>query len=310
MPKFSVAESAQINDSPQNVFDVVADFGTWTTWSPWLCAEPDAQVDVSENSNSLGSLYQWKGEVVGQGEIEHVALDPGKRIDEALRFIKPWNSKADVSFDFEPSGGGTKVTWKMNSSLPWFMFWMKKMMVNVIGMDYERGLSMLKQHIETGKVLSETQVQGVQTIRPITMLGVRSKASLKEIGASMENAISDTVAKLRQNGVAADGLKMAAYHDMDMSARVLDYTAGVIVEDESATAEGLSRCHFPSSKALSVRHIGCYTNLGNAWSTGIQHTRYRKLKQNRKVATYEIYRNNPGDTDPADLITDLYFPLK
>ena len=47
MPRFHVQRSIQINASPEEVFNTVADFGTWTKWSPWLCSEPDAKVTVT-----------------------------------------------------------------------------------------------------------------------------------------------------------------------------------------------------------------------------------------------------------------------
>ena len=68
MPKFHVQRSIEIDAPPQQVFDTVADFGSWTAWSPWLCAEPTADVTVTDNPNSVGSIYAWKGEVVGQNQ--------------------------------------------------------------------------------------------------------------------------------------------------------------------------------------------------------------------------------------------------
>ena len=66
----------------------MSDFGTWTSWSPWLCAEPDAKVTVTQDSSSVGSIYAWEGEVVGIGEIEHRHLEPGRLIEEEIRFVK------------------------------------------------------------------------------------------------------------------------------------------------------------------------------------------------------------------------------
>lgn len=310
MPKFTVVTHSQIEAPPERVFEVVADFGTWTTWSPWLCSEPDAKVTVSDNPNSIGSVYEWDGNVIGAGEIEHKELVPGRRIVEELRFTRPWTSQSDVSFDFEPQDGGTKITWTMNGSLPWFMFWMKKMMVNMIGMDYERGLKMLKEHIETGQVTSQTTVHGVKPIGPLRMIGIRKKAKLQEIGNSMSEAIAETERRLGANNVLHEGQTMAVYHCMDMATRTLDYTAGVIVNDSQTDVEGLSSWSLPETQALAVEHVGCYSHLGNAWSAAHAHLRHRKLKQNSKAGTFEIYRNTPEDTPPAELITDIYLPVK
>ena len=162
MSRYHVQRSIHINASPDKVFEVVSDYGTWTTWSPWLCAEPEAKVTVSEDSSSLGSIYAWKGELVGQGEIEHQRLEPGQLIEDEIRFLAPFKSVSNVSFELAPAGEATKVTWHMRGKLPWFLFWMKGQMEIFIGMDYDRGLKMLKESIETGQVLSNTNVHGVQ----------------------------------------------------------------------------------------------------------------------------------------------------
>jgi hypothetical protein len=99
MPRYHVHRSIQINCTPEKVFAAVADFGTWTTWSPWLCAEPSAQVEVSKNSSSVGSTYSWKGDIVGEGELEHRQLHPNRLIEDEIRFVKPFKSQSQVSLN-------------------------------------------------------------------------------------------------------------------------------------------------------------------------------------------------------------------
>jgi len=48
----------------------------------------------------------------------------------------------------------TRVTWSMQSSLPFFLFFMRKSFENFVGMDYDRGLRMLKEQLESGKISS------------------------------------------------------------------------------------------------------------------------------------------------------------
>ena len=115
MPKYHVHRSTRIDAAPEKVFETVADFSTWTTWSPWLCTEPDAEVEVTDDSSSVGSVYSWSGEVVGAGEVEHLVLEPGRLIEDEIRFVKPFRSTSKVSFDFEAADGGTNITWHMNT---------------------------------------------------------------------------------------------------------------------------------------------------------------------------------------------------
>lgn len=309
MPKVFVEESIQIAATPEQVFEFASDFNTWSEWSPWLCSEPDAKVTVSSDGKSVGSVNAWNGDVVGQGEMEHKKLDPGKRIESDLRFIKPWKSQADVFFNFQPTAGGTKVSWAMDTQLPWFMFWMKGMMENFIGMDYARGLKMMKEKIETGSVLSKCEVKGREQVGPIHMLGVRKTSKMADIGEAMDAAITKTIEKLGASGTPADGTKMAAYHKFDPKARTLEFTAGVMTP-EPTEVNGLESWSAPQTDAFAVRHVGSYCNLGNGWSTANSYVRHKKLKQAKKMATFEIYRNDPSDTAPGELVTDIYLPLR
>ncbi len=308
MPRYHVARSTQINASPENVFETVADYSKWTTWSPWLCAEPDAKVTVTDDASSVGSVYAWEGEIVGQGEIEHVKLQPGRLIEDEIRFVKPFRSKSQVSFELEPAGEGTKITWQMNGSLPWFMFWMRSMMEAMIGMDYERGLKMLKEWIETGRILSKTTIRGVQSVGPLRMAGIRKSCAMKDIGPSMEAAFAEGKQKLNAHNVPINGV-MSVYHNVCLKTQRFDYTSGFVIPESATVPADLSSWSIPESKALAVEHIGSYDHLGNAWSAAYQFARYKKLKQS-KAGAFEIYNNDPQDTPPAELRTEIYLPLK
>lgn len=310
MPSFHVQRSVTVNDTPENVFNKVRDFSTWTTWSPWLCAEPDADVTVSVDSSSVGSTYAWKGEVVGQGEVEHLRLESGRLIEEEIRFVKPFKSKSSVFFEFEAVEGGTTVTWRMKGSMPWFLFWMIPQMEIFIGMDYERGLKMLKEWIETGAILSQTKIQGIETVGPLTLAGVRRKCGLKEVAASMEASFAEVTEKFCQYDLPTGGAGASVYHHFDMKAQTFDYTSGFIVPESTEIAgSGLSCWSVPAVRALRVDHTGSYDHVGNGWSAAYQYARYRKLKQS-KAGTFEIYRNDPSETDTAELLTEIYLPLK
>lgn len=310
MPRYHVQRSIHINASTDRVFDVVADFGTWTTWSPWLCADKNAQVNVSEDASSVGAVYSWKGEIVGQGEIEHWQLQPGRLIEDEIRFVKPFRSQSQVSFEFESAGEGTKITWHMNGALPWFLFWMRSQMEVFIGMDYERGLKMLKEWIETGQILSKMEIRGVESIGPLQMAGIRKTCSIGDAGPSMEAALCEVSRKLTQHGVTDVGEVMSVYHKLDFKAKTFDFTSGLTVPASTdAAAKGLSSWSIPEMKALAVEHIGSYDNLGNPWSAAMQFARYKKLKLS-KVGGFEIYRNDPQVTAPADLRTDIFLPLR
>ena len=309
MPDFHVDRSIVINAPVEEVFDSVADFSQWTRWSPWLCADKAAEVTVSDEPSSVGAIYKWVGELVGEGEMEHQKLQRPTRIDNEIRIAKPFKSRSQVVFEFVPQGDATKITWHMNGKLPWVMFWMKSMMETIIGMDYTRGLKMLKEWIETGTVNSDTEIKGLESITAWDVIGLRASCVMDDISSSMEQAIATVQAKLGESGIGTDGEMISVYHSLDMKQQLFDYTVGYTVDASTIAPEPLSKIHLPAGQSLVIRHTGSYQNLGNAWSAGYQYTRNKKIKVAKRPA-HEIYRNDPGETPAAELITDIYLPIK
>ena len=310
MPKFEVQRSVHINASPEKVYEAVVDYGTWTIWSPWLCAEPDAKVTVTGEPSSVGAIYAWDGEIVGAGELEHQKLEPHRLIEDEIRFTKPFKSRSKVFFEIVPVGDQTEITWHMQGALPWFLFWMIPMMKTFIGMDYDRGLKMLKEWIETGEILSKTTIRGVEPVEGFQMIGLRKSCTLSEIGPSMKATFAEVVEKLEQNQIPVDGACLSVYHKVDFKAGTFDYTSGFVVPvSVTEIPVGLSTWSTPQVQALAVEHIGSYEHLGNAWSAANQYARYKKLKQS-KHGTFEIYRNDPRETPQAELRTEIFLPLK
>ena len=182
MPKFAVSKSVTIDAPVDKVFATVRDFKHWPTWSPWLIADPGCDVQFEGD----GSGYSWEGAVCGAGKMAIVKEDAPSRIDYDLNFLKPWKSQADVSFKFADKGGSTEVSWTMDSSLPFFMFFFKTMMECFIGMYYQCRLSMLKDFVETGSVPSKLEFPGRSNVSGFSYVGVRTECALTDVGSAME----------------------------------------------------------------------------------------------------------------------------
>ncbi len=310
MPSYHVARSIEIAATPQKVFEVVADFGSWTTWSPWLLAEPDAKVTVSAPANQIGAKYAWEGQVTGQGELVHRQLIPGQLVDDELRFIKPFKTTCSTSFELQPSGSGTRLTWNMQGQMPWFMFWMIPMMKTFIGMDYRRGLVMLKDWIETGAIPSRIEVRGSQPVGPLRVAGITGSAPVDAVGSQMEATFRTAREAFERAGIEP-GLPVSVYTRFRVKEGVFEYLSGFeLPPGQRLPAESkLSLWELPPLQAFQVQHTGSYRHLGNGWSAANQLVRHRKLKQ-RSCGTFEIYRNEPGEVPEAELVTDIYLPLK
>lgn len=311
MPAYHVEKSIIIDADPTTVFNTIADYSRWTIWSPWLIAEPTAKVVVSADPSSVGSTYAWVGAVTGEGKLTHKVLEPGKRIEDELCFIKPFKSLCTSAFFLTPAGAGTKVSWHMDGSMPWFLFWMIPMLKTFIGMDYSRGLRMLKDLIETGTIPTKVEVQGKQPVPRFKMIGIKSACSVESVGASMDEAFKKAQREFEQFRLPTDGKMISVYTKFRVKEGVFEYISGFIVPESTQVPaqSSLKEWTMIAANAFKVTHIGPYHHLGNGWSVANQLVRFRKMKQHR-CGTYEIYVTTPPDTEERALVTEIYLPLK
>ena len=116
MPKMHIAKSIVVDAPAEKVFNVISNFNEWQPWSPWLITEPEAKVTVSDDAKS----YEWQGKRTGEGNMQVLNEEANKSLDIDLNFLKPWKSQTDVRFELEQDGDSTKVTWLMDSGIPFF----------------------------------------------------------------------------------------------------------------------------------------------------------------------------------------------
>lgn len=301
MPKFHIERSIEISASSATVRDVIQDYGQWEIWSPWLIMEPDAKLEFQGSAATIGHSYEWTGDMVGAGRMELSAME-GDTDKMDLTFLKPFKSTAKVAFQtIALSDTQTRVTWHMDSGLPFFMFFMVNTMKAMIGMDYERGLKMLKEYIETDQVSSSIDIAGVVDVPETHYIGASADSNLADISTSMETTFVK-VAELAKGKTIAN-LAGSIYHSMDIKSQHCKYTAFLPVAESDATGS------IGSCRALKVTHTGSYQHLGNAWSTANTYQRHNKLKKNKQIAPFELYLNDPATTPAKDLQTEIFLPV-
>lgn len=306
MPKLTVNKSITIKAPREKVFDVISNFTTWTSWSPWLIAEPDAKVTIAENAKQ----YSWEGKITGAGEMQITSEQQNESVDIALTFLKPWKSTAKVRFEIKQAGEEVEVSWLMDSSLPFFMFWMTKLMTAMIGMDYERGLNLLKDYVEDGQVHSNLEFIGATEYPGCTYIGIKGQCSLDDVTEVMEKDFGKLWAFCHE-GSTPSGEPFTIYHHWNVVKRQMKYTLGVPVQEipKGLPAEFITGT-IPSTSAYMTRHTGPYRHLGNAWSSMYMFQRAKLFKFNKKIDPFETYANDPGEVSENELITNVYFATR
>ena len=309
MPKFHIERSIDINAPAPKTRAVIQDYQQWEIWSPWLCMEPAASLKIEGTAATPGHAYSWTGNMVGAGRMELAAIDGDSDLMD-LTFLKPFKSTAKVKFVTTViDDNNTRVTWHMDSGLPVFLFFMVGTMKAMIGMDYERGLKLLKEYVETGAVTSQTEIIGEVNVPTTHYTGISEASQLQSLSQSMQDTFPKVMALVKEKSSASEGRTLediygAIYHRMDIKSQRCEYTAFASVDKAAATDS------IPDCRALKVIHTGSYHHLGNAWSTINSYQRYKKIKLDKQVAPFEFYLNDPDKVAPKDLVTEVYLPIK
>ncbi len=309
MPSYHIEKSIVIDVPESQVRSAVGDFNEWPKWSPWLCMEPDARLNFVGTPLQVGHGYDWEGELVGSGKMEIEKV--GQNFEMDLEFFKPFKSKGNkVLMEITPqSESSTKVTWHMDSKLPFFLFFMVDMMKTMIGMDYSRGLKMLKAYLETGSVNSHIEINGVVDFAGCEFVGVQGQGKMEQLGKEFESTLPQAHCLATDNNLEMIGGPGTLYDDTNLKTQECVFTSLIPVKRSTELAGGVAGKLLPS-KAVKVTHRGSYDFLGNGWSAAMSYQRSKKLKQLKKQSPFEFYLNDPDEVAESEILTEIFIPIK
>lgn len=298
-----------IIDKPANeIYPHISDFNNWSAWSPWTILDDKTKVKVSED----GKFYEWESAIIGSGNMKMLSENTNQSLDIELKFLKPWKSKANVSFKLIPKGQSTEVHWIMDSKMPFFMFFFKKMMETFVGMDFDRGLTLLKEQVEKGSVDMKLTVEGFREFKGVKYIGLKSTGRFSEIkelmGRDFGKLMNFAGENLQGN---MENYTFSILTKFKPTKDYIEYIAAIPVKDNTIELpNGLIKGDIPAMK-IHVAHLkGSYKFLGNLWSVQTQRFRSKVFKVNKKNPPMEIYLNNPQNTEEKNLETEVWYPSK
>jgi DNA gyrase inhibitor GyrI len=304
---FSVSRSHHLAATPADVHAFLRDFRNWPKWSPWLICDPQTELRFSGD----GKRYDWQGPVSGSGFIEVTGERHGESIDYSLTFLRPWKSTSTTGFRFAEKDGGTEVTWTMDGSLPWFMFWAKSMIAGSLGSDFDRGLVMLRDQLETGSVPSSLEFPGVTDIPGTEYVGINTECPITELARHMEQDFARLREWLQDTNLGPSAPPFTSIRQWSPAKDLCRYTVCVpFLEAPAEAPAGFVSGTRPACRAYRVRHTGAYRHLGNAWAAGMAHARARVFAASKRLAPFEIYESDPETTPGNELVTVIHIPAK
>jgi effector-binding domain-containing protein len=143
-----------------------------------------------------------------------------------------------------------------------------------------------------------------RTAQPV--LSVRARGAVKDLPAIMGRSYGTIGAYLGRMGRQPAGAPFVAYHNQDM--QNLDLEIGFPVAKGLPGEGEIQPGEIPGGKAASCMHIGPYDKIAAAYEA-LEQWMQSKGRQGTGVC-YEIYLNDPQQTPPGQLQTQILFPIK
>ena len=95
-----------------------------------------------------------------------------------------------------------------------------------------------------------------------------------------------------------------------MAEESLRSRAGLVVDDGFSIEAPLIETNLPGGRHAVLRHKGPYATMRAAYQWFFGAWLARSGEEVEDAPVFEEYLNNPREVAPAELLTDIYLPLK
>ncbi|MHC4973306.1 MAG: SRPBCC family protein [Planctomycetota bacterium] len=149
--EYEVSRYIVIDAKPSKIHDHVGDLKRWDDWMTWKENDPSIEVAYGKKTTGVGARQTWTGKD-GEGEIVFTSADSKRGVEYDMSMDQgKYTSKGAILY--EEMGKSTRVTWTMSGdwSTPVVGGYMVLLFEPMIGGEFQKGLSNLKDRIETKK---------------------------------------------------------------------------------------------------------------------------------------------------------------
>jgi len=137
-------------------------------------------------------------------------------------------------------------------------------------------------------------------------LAIRTRASVQELPQAIGEAYGAIAQYLGELGEYPAGPPFVAYYNADM--QNLDVEIGFPVSRKLPGKGDIQVGEIPGGKVATCLHVGPYSEIEPAYTALSEWT----IENGHEVTgvAYEVYLNDPEETPPEELQTQIVFPLR
>ena len=312
---FEFSRSKVVKAPIEVVFKTVNDYEEWPRFSPWNEQDKAAKLTYSDKTVGEEAGYSWDGDVLGIGSMETENVVENKAIEQNINFKEPFESSANISWDFEPVEEGTKVTWSMNGKQDF----MTKMYVAFAGSiekntapDFERGLFKLDSITQSDMKKFEITVDGITQHSGGFYLYASASVKMSDYSRKMQELMPKVGGYAKANNITMAGKPFVIYHKWDPENNAVIFSCCIPTTSQITTSENdILTGQLKPFKAVKTTLAGDYEYLEKAWNKAMAYIEDNDLEEPETGIVLESYVTDPASTpNPADWITEIYLEIK
>ena len=141
---------------------------------------------------------------------------------------------------------------------------------------------------------------------PQPTLSIRTRTPVDKLPLLLGEAYGKIAGYLAELGAQPAGAPFAAYYNMDM--QDLDVEIGFPVAEPVVGKDDIQSSQVPGGRLAFALHTGPYADISPAYDVLTQFAKEQGYEPSG--VSYEFYLNDPQETLPQDLQTQIIFPLK
>ncbi|HEX9972495.1 MAG TPA: SRPBCC family protein [bacterium] len=304
---YSVERSVIINAPAQLVFNHAKYWRNWQAWSPWAEMDSTMKATVEGIDGAAGSIYKWSGEKVGTGEMTNTGIKEKEEIAYHLRFLKPWESESDGYVRLADVEGNTEASWGFygKNPFPWNVMTLFMSMDKMMGKDFNRGLSLLKDISE--KEYASIQSYSVKEINfpARTYAAIQKVVAFDQMQGFFAESYATIMAEMGKKGIKMAGAPCALYYEWDEQNNTTNVAAAIPIKNAAKLGD-LNIIQLPATTAFMVDYFGSYQKSAPAHYACDLYLSNKGLKQ--KSPIIEEYITDPTtEPDSSKWLTKIYY---
>lgn len=312
-PGKSTVERSITIDAPQTaVWEYVNSLQDMEQWNPWVELDTAMESSYSGEEGAVGSTYSWVSDSVnvGAGTQTITQVMPEDSIVTELEFEGMGTSTAWIRLE-SPNAEQTVVNWGLYSEFP---FLARPMLLFVdfeeaIAKDYDKGLSALKELVESGTQQPMTTFDVRRITLPRQNYIVRSDTvAFQDMSAQFDRVGAAIHQGMQNGGISATGTLVGMYYNWDTETMKSHMAIGVPT-DQSTAPESFELITLEEQPALQIDHYGPYEGTGAAHNYIEQYANEEGLSLS--APAIERYVTDPTqEPDTAKWLTEVIYPLQ